>query len=124
MIKLVTELVVEIALDDTMESLAYSYLVHMLDIQSIDVNLVNWTDNKVSLVDFDTLVLKELIFTIDSNANKTNLIQHNRNFENAINKLSKCLEKWSLDIPIYTTINEFIFTWKCTKKKFKFERDF
>lgn len=50
-------LVVAIAPDDTTESLAYSYWAHTLDIQSIDANLVNWTDNRESLVDFGTLAL-------------------------------------------------------------------
>lgn len=59
MIKLVIELVAVITLDDTRESLEYSNLAHTLDTQSIDVNLANWTDNKESLVDSDTLALKQ-----------------------------------------------------------------
>lgn len=57
MLKLAIEPVVALILDDTMESLEYSNLVHTLDKQSIDVSLAYWADNKVFRVDFDTMVL-------------------------------------------------------------------
>lgn len=60
MIKLViVELVVAVVttLDGMMISLEYSNSVHRPDTRSIGANLVNWTDNKVFLVDSGTLAL-------------------------------------------------------------------